>query len=628
MRWSSEGAGAAPTPPPHGRRARAFTSLNALLKRHLRRSADGRKVVSHATIADRSEFFSRMIRQLHDLGYALTDVQHLKPKHIEALMRLWEQQGLSASTLQKRFSYLTLLCGWIGKASMLRPGASYLDDPTRYQRTYTADHDHSWTAAGVDPEAKIAEIENDDPAVARVLRLQHAFGLRLQEASLLNPARDTVNATQLRVVAGTKGGRPRVVPIETEAQRTVLAEAQEYAAQTRRSMIPLDYDLKQWLAHCYHVLARHGVTRKDGLVSHGLRHQYANDQYEAATGEPSPVRGGGPVDPATHRQAQLDVASRLGHARPGITAAYYGTPDAVGGAVARAVGPTAASAQTRRAELRVQQQLLAARLHDPIGQRANGAGAVSTYTLRQRWTVLHRLLALWADAGVPLSTPDALNERHIEVLRRYWAARPDQNAATVRNQAQLLAQLCGWLARPDLIPLARTAGQPPTAGENAPRPVLPLSEDAIAERIARIRAEDPVVAVQIELVRVIGLTHRQAARLQPAASYRDGVLDVFWETPKDQVLRFIVTGERPLAVLSAALALRPEPEQAVCPVEQSLPHWLRHVYRLLREVGRIGVPGEPTLAALKDPEAPTPVVLPREIWLLERAGLTVPGRRS
>jgi len=81
-------------------------------------------------------------------------------------------------------------------------------------------------------------------------------------------------------------------------------------------------------------------------------------------------------------------------------------------------------------------------------------------------------------------------------------------------------------------------------------------------------------------------------------------------------------------VLSAALALRPNPDQAVCPAEQSLPHWLRYVYRLLREVGKIGVPGEPTLTALKDPAAPTPLVLPRETWLLERAGLTRPGRRS
>ncbi|MDV7403104.1 phage integrase N-terminal domain-containing protein, partial [Arthrospira platensis SPKY1] len=74
----------------------------------MRRSADGRKVVSHATINDRSEFFSRMVRELRDLGYPLADVRRLKPKHVEALMKRWEAAALSASTLQKRFSYLTL----------------------------------------------------------------------------------------------------------------------------------------------------------------------------------------------------------------------------------------------------------------------------------------------------------------------------------------------------------------------------------------------------------------------------------------------------------------------------------------------------------------------------------------
>ena len=40
--------GAGARPPPLGKRGRAFASLNAVLKPHLRRSADGRKVVSHA----------------------------------------------------------------------------------------------------------------------------------------------------------------------------------------------------------------------------------------------------------------------------------------------------------------------------------------------------------------------------------------------------------------------------------------------------------------------------------------------------------------------------------------------------------------------------------------------------
>lgn len=49
-------------------------------------------------------------------------------------MQSWEQAQVSASTLQKRFSYLNLLCRWIGKPGLLGPGATYLDDPTAYQR--------------------------------------------------------------------------------------------------------------------------------------------------------------------------------------------------------------------------------------------------------------------------------------------------------------------------------------------------------------------------------------------------------------------------------------------------------------------------------------------------------------
>ena len=149
----------------------------------------------------------------------------------------------------------------------------------------------------------------------------------------------------------------------------------------------------------------------------------------------------------------------------------------------------------------------------------------------------------------------------------------------------------------------------------------PWSEAAIQERIQRIRDHDPRVALHLELVRVVGLTHRQAGMLQPGLSYRDGQLDVLWETPKNQVLRYPIAGARPRAVLDQALALLPAPGEHVCPAGLALPSWLARVYQLLRAVGRIGGPGEPTLAELRDPEAPVPIVLPRESYLLHRAGL-------
>ena len=628
---AAAGSGMRPAPKPAqtteplrrlGKQGQALASLNALFKSNLRRSADGRKGVSHATMADRAFFFSKMVRELHALGYPITDVHHLKPKHVAALMRRWEGEGRSASTLQKRFSYLNLLCRWIGKPGLLGPAASYLDDPAAYQRVTAAAYDHSWTARGIDPLAKIAEIAQDDPAVARVLHLQYAFGLRIQEASLLNPARDGVDGQELRVVAGTKGGRPRSVPIETDTQRAVLAEAAQQAAHTRRSMIPVEFDLKAWLAHVYRVLARHGVTRRDGLVSHGLRHQYANDRYEELTGEPSPVRGGDPLAAAHDRDARLDVSARLGHARMGITAAYCGKAprDATG----VPIPPTAAERQSQARELRVQQRLLTARLKDCIDRRQHGPGVIATSTVQLRWRLLQRMLADLAQAGVPLQTPEHLAVVHIDTLTRRWRESGRWSEASARNNLRLLIQLCGWLDRPELARHARRAW---SAANAAPRlRECPWSAAQIAAQIAAIRAVDARVALHVELVRVLGLTHAQAARLQPGRTDAAPYLEVLWGTPRHQVLRLELTTDRQRAVLAEAQRLLHTPQEAVCPAGMAVSTWLRNVYDRLRQVGGIGIPGAPTLRALKDPDVPTPLLLDRETYLLNRAGLR-PGPR-
>ena len=46
------------TKPRLGKRGQALASLDGVLKKNLRRSANGRKAVSHATIADRAGFYA------------------------------------------------------------------------------------------------------------------------------------------------------------------------------------------------------------------------------------------------------------------------------------------------------------------------------------------------------------------------------------------------------------------------------------------------------------------------------------------------------------------------------------------------------------------------------------------
>lgn len=601
----------------YGKRGQAFSSLNQLCKGRIRRSADGRKTVSNATIAYRRENYTRLINQLYELGYELRNIHNLKPKHVEALMQHWEAKGLSASTLQNRFSTIKLLCRWMGKASMLRDPVTYLADPQNYARDYGADHDHSWTAQGIDIAAKIAEIAEQDAHVARVLRLQQAFGLRIQEASLLNPGRDR-QGTILRVVAGTKGGRPRTVPIATADQEAVLTEAADFAAQTGRSMIPTQYDLKQWLNHCYYVLRQQGITRKEGLVTHGLRHQYSNDQYEQITGEPSPVRGGQvhATAPEQDRTARLMVSGHLGHARESITHAYYGKADTV----------TTNSDEPKRqrkqfaAELRVQQQLLAARIKPYIGQRLNGKGKVGASTIVQRFRLLNRMLKILALNEQPLITPEHLSKPHINTLLHHWRSHNSLTAASANQNVYLLIQCCDWLDQPDLAHYTKTTWHQAQRGDTDALP-LPLSDDEIQARLRRIRDHDPHIALHLELVRLIGLTHHQAAMLQPHMSYTEPHLDVIWEVPRNQALRFTLTTAGQQSLLSEACARVESENGTICPSDIALSTWMKKVYQVMRSIGRIGIAGEPSLAELKDPKAPTPIPLRRETWLAQKMGL-------
>lgn len=284
-------------------------------KRASYKTAKARAYVAHSVIVD-----------LHAAGYKLKNICNLDQRHITVVVARWLQRGLSASTLQTRFSILRWLAAAIGKAGLVRDPSFYAVPETAIQRSYVATEDKSWSTHGVDSRAVILAAGAEDEWVSTQLEMMDVFGLRLAEAILIEPANARIHGV-LRVEKGTKGGRTRMVPIRTAAQEQALKHAAELAAQSaRRNLVPPGKTVQQAKDRLYYIVSKKlGISKAvSGVTPHGLRHQFANDRYEEEAGEPTVLRGGEPVERAKDAAARQVVSNELGHSRLGVTASYTG----------------------------------------------------------------------------------------------------------------------------------------------------------------------------------------------------------------------------------------------------------------------------------------------------------------
>lgn len=191
----------------------------------------------------------------------------------------------------------------------------------------------------VDIAAKIAEIARFDHWVGLQLELEAGFGLRGKEARHLKPhgaivTCDAANPrdaaafpecrTFLHISAGSKGGRPRDILIQTQAQQELLDRVMKLVPPGHYVGRP-GFTSLQNQARFYYLIRKFGISKAElGVVSHGLRHQYANDHFEADAGGPSPVRGG-MKRPQGNKPARKRVSRVLGHNRERASTGYLGS---------------------------------------------------------------------------------------------------------------------------------------------------------------------------------------------------------------------------------------------------------------------------------------------------------------
>ena len=284
--------------------------LNYQLSKLCRDNRDG----SFSTQATRSRILDLIANQLQERGFRRMQPRSLKPKHVDALVAHWQEQGISIGTLKNRLSALRWWARKVNKPSIIAKdndvyGIGKRDNVARKSKASKID------------EKKLSAIS--DQHVRLSIRLQAAFGLRREESIKFSPSYAVQDDHIKLKPSWTKGGRVRTVPIRNDEQRQLLDEVKTFAKGG--ALIPAQKNYVEHLHRYERQLRDAGLTKL-----HGLRHAYAQQRYFELTGWQAPVAGGPTSKQLTHEQlgpdydARTIVSRELGHARVEIAVVYLG----------------------------------------------------------------------------------------------------------------------------------------------------------------------------------------------------------------------------------------------------------------------------------------------------------------
>ena len=267
---------------------------------------------SWSTRHQRQTGLMAIAKELRDLGFKMPEANSLKPKHVQALLTKWRTQGISDATQKNRMGWIRWWALRTGK-----PGLVPRDNAALGIAEKTTFKGHR--AATTDAAKRDALPERMQLAI----RLQMAFGLRLEESLKFR-----VNVADQKTYIAMqptwcKGKRFRVIPVSHERQRELLDDVHRVCGDG--SLIPAGTSYITYRKQFENAALSAGITNM-----HKHRHWFACWRYRSLSGVQPPAEGG-----PTHDQldavarARLDtirlqVSQELGHNRIDVTDAYLG----------------------------------------------------------------------------------------------------------------------------------------------------------------------------------------------------------------------------------------------------------------------------------------------------------------
>ncbi|AUO67255.1 MULTISPECIES: integrase domain-containing protein [Enterobacteriaceae] len=252
-----------------------MAKLNKNLKT-LARQAGG----SFKTVSDRMKIADRFAERLLKLNVQIRDIKNIRTGHIELYMKSRLSEEISRRTLQNEMSAIRALLRVAGKTFMANPAHEKLSN----QALGISETSRDGTKVAI-PEnyfrQVLTSVEKKDEGVAYALRLSRLLGLRTEETvqsakSLRTWQKALFNGDEkIRVVFGTKGGRPRdTTVLDREATLSAINAALKHLKENNGKLIDKP-SLHTAIERYRNVVREAGLTGK--YAPHSLRYAYSVD---------------------------------------------------------------------------------------------------------------------------------------------------------------------------------------------------------------------------------------------------------------------------------------------------------------------------------------------------------------
>jgi hypothetical protein len=242
---------------------------------------------AHLTQEARRATFSTFAQVMREKGYGIESAQQIGGKHLQAFVECRLAQGVSSRTIANEMSHVRAVLVHCGKEGLAR-------NPAYSNKALGIGRGSRIGAKDPLSEAAIRGFQEQmdrrgRSAIGHVLELQRALGLREAEAirggnpeTLARWHRELEGRGCVRVVEGTKGGRPRDVhPADLNRARTAIQRAQATLKTSGRRRLVTRADgsattgLKQALA------IYRNVCHRAGIQSHAARYAFTQERMQA-----------------------------------------------------------------------------------------------------------------------------------------------------------------------------------------------------------------------------------------------------------------------------------------------------------------------------------------------------------